>query len=159
MLKRLKAIITKYGDLIERVNVPPWVKSALFHDFVLPKINYSFSIWTFAAQQLRQLDFLVRRYAKRFELLRASFNNAQVHAPRWIGGLGYIAFEHSAPILYAIPHLRRLFIADAQVSSVERASLFDMLERISSLSGHSVLALLHDSALFALLLDEHAGSD
>jgi hypothetical protein len=138
------------GDMLDKADIQPWLKSSLFHDFVLPKVKYTFSILTFTKAQLVGLDALVRAFAKRFEWLKKSHCNAQIHAPKHLGGLGFIPFEVSAALIYAVPHLRRLFGNDDQVRCVESAAMMDAAEQLAS-DEHSAQDLLANPDMFAEL--------
>ena len=144
-VKRLVDIITKYGDLIEKSRFDPYIKSAIFQSNVVPKVMYTLSIWTLPTQSLMELDLLCRKYAKKFEMLRKSHNNAQIHAPKEIGGLGFLSFRLTAPAAYAVPHLRRMLTGDAQVKAFESSALVGIAEALAAAEGVTAQDLLADT--------------
>jgi hypothetical protein len=106
-----------------------------------------------------KLDLVIRKYVKNFEQLRRSHCNAQVHAPKALGGFGVSSLHDSAPVAYAPAYLRRLFLADLQVRSAERAAFFDECIRLSMELEVDPNLLLRSPAAFVLAMDTKVPSD
>jgi hypothetical protein len=138
--KRLIETISKYGDMLHAAPIPAYMKRFLYLFFVVPKINYSLSIWTFPDSTLERFDKLNRKYAKGFEKLNSSFCTAALRAPAFLGGLEYPCFVDSAWLSFLIPYLKRLLRGDAEIRGSEMTDLLSEYNRLRALKASPPVA-------------------
>ena len=89
----------------------------------LPRLAVDSRPGLLPATTLKKLDRRQLYYARKFELLRPSHCNAQIHASTSLGGFGFTSFFHLSLLCFTRPFLKRGLIADSQV----RASHWDSI--------------------------------